>query len=498
MQEVSTAPQDAAVPAAGSRKRVFDCFNFSNEFEVLELRLAELYPVVDRFVICEATRTFHGQAKPLLLSREIPSRFKRYQDKMAVVAVTDMPASASPVDREHFQRNALRRGLSGMMPNDVVIISDCDEIVSPAAIEYMRAHDGYFLLDMAVYQFYANMQSMTAGWIKAFGYSWQLDAEVGDFNAHRAQELRSFHKFNGRNHRIPNGGWNFAFLGGAEQIRAKIKASADLQQHMGQLATPGAAERQLVTLREQGGGSLLKYVDVGADLPAALQRDPDAYVEKGLLKSPTERISELENLVAALDRETRIWEARLRYHAAEADYLRQSEHRGRNVALGRPATQSSVSIWSAKSAPTEDARGANNGLITGGHGFHTDHEDGPWWQVDLGMLCAIDQVWLFNRQQEAGRLRCFSILGSVDGTDWTILHQKTSSQVFGENLEPYIARIGDALDVRFVRIRLDGLEWLHFDECMVFATAPRPKQHWIIARDAAMIPPDLEPVAGSE
>ena len=62
-----------------------------------------------------------------------------------------MPASAPLRDRERFQRNALRRGLAGLAPQDIVIVSDCDEIVSPAAIEYMMAHEGYFALDMADY-----------------------------------------------------------------------------------------------------------------------------------------------------------------------------------------------------------------------------------------------------------------------------------------------------------------------------------------------------------
>jgi hypothetical protein len=473
-------------------KRVFDCFYFLNELEALELRLAELYSVVDRFVICESNRTFRGDIRPLSLTKELPSRFARYQDKVDLLQVTDMQASAPPRDRESFQRNALRRGLVDLAPQDIVIVSDCDEIVSPVAIEYMRAHEGYFSLDMADYQFYVNMQAMPSGWLKAFAYSWDLDAEVGDFSVSRAQEQRSFRKFNGRNHRVRNAGWRFALLGGAERIRSKVRASSHSEVKIGQLAGAGAAERQLVTLREASGGSLLTYVEVDGSFPSVVQRNLAAYEKMGLVKRSTERISELENMITVYDRETRICEARLRYHKAEIEYLRQSRGDGHNVALNRPATQSSVSSWSRRPIPAEDASGANNGLITGDQGFHTDREDGPWWQVDLGRPTAIDQVWLFNRQVEAGRLRHFSIHGSVDATDWTILFQKTDTKVFGENFEPYIARIGDAPEVRFVRIRLDGVDWLHFDECMVFARTSQPRQHWIIARDAAMVTTDLE------
>ena len=197
-------------------------------------------------------------------------------------------------------------------------------------------------------------------------------------------------------------------------------------------------------------------------------------------------------MFAACNHEALIYKAKLRYLKAEIDYLRQSGGDGFNVALNRPATQSSVSSWSKGPTPAEDASGANNGLITGDQGFHTGRENGPWWQVDLGKPTAIDQVWLFNRQVEARRLRHFSIHGSVDATNWTILFQKTDSKVFGENFEPYIARIADAPEVRFVRIRLDGEECLHFDECMVFARTKQSRQHWIVTRDAATVPVDSQ------
>ena len=51
--------------------RVFDCFTFYNEFEILELRLAELYDVVDHFVICEASTTPNNNTKPFYLKDNI-------------------------------------------------------------------------------------------------------------------------------------------------------------------------------------------------------------------------------------------------------------------------------------------------------------------------------------------------------------------------------------------------------------------------------------------
>ena len=54
-----------------------------------------------------------------------------------------------------------------------------------------------------------------------------------------------------------------------------------------------------------------------------------------------------------------------------------------NLALNRPALQSSTSIWSWHEDAALDAAGGNNGQVTGFYSFHTDFEHQPWWMVDL-------------------------------------------------------------------------------------------------------------------
>lgn len=140
-----------------------------------------------------------------------------------------------------------------------------------------------------------------------------------------------------------------------------------------------------------------------------------------------------------------------------------------NLALGRPATQSSVSVWSSFPTTETDARGANNGLIDGEAGFHTDKDVSPWWQVDLQATCVVDEVAIFNRQHCAFRLRRFSILASLDGARWVELFRKTDNPTFGDkDLRPYIALLPEGSVARFLRIRLDDTEHLHFCECQVF------------------------------
>jgi FkbM family methyltransferase len=139
-----------------------------------------------------------------------------------------------------------------------------------------------------------------------------------------------------------------------------------------------------------------------------------------------------------------------------------------NLALGRPATQSSISRWSKFPTPEADAAGANNGTIDGQPGFHTANEPHPWWQVDLQSICVISAVRVYNRQLCAYRMRHFRLLASLDGSHWLVIHRKTDDAEFGaKNLEPYTITLPPGSIARYLRIQLDAEDVLHFCECEV-------------------------------
>src|SRR5215207_4343303 len=98
--------------------RVFDCFPFFNELDVLEIRLAELDALVDCFVIVEATRTFTAKPKPLYYA-DNRERYDRFSHKIIHVVVDDLPLDA-PTHwiREAHQREAIMRGLTDARPED--------------------------------------------------------------------------------------------------------------------------------------------------------------------------------------------------------------------------------------------------------------------------------------------------------------------------------------------------------------------------------------------
>lgn len=117
--------------------KVFDCFTFYNEFDLLELRLEELWDVVDYFVIAEANTTHQSKPKPFLL-KDRWDDFKKYHSKIRHIMVDDMPCHPNTWVNENFQRRALERGLYDMKPEDLIIVGDGDEIVRPDVIKLIK------------------------------------------------------------------------------------------------------------------------------------------------------------------------------------------------------------------------------------------------------------------------------------------------------------------------------------------------------------------------
>jgi len=107
-----------------------------------------------------------------------------------------------------------------------------------------------------------------------------------------------------------------------------------------------------------------------------------------------------------------------------------------NIALNKPALQSSISPWSIGKTVEEDAAFGNNGRITGRSSFHTNKdENGPWWSIDFGAVHQVYGVRIFNRlEQEALTMRGNRFRIDVRGgvtKDWLLVRMKNDDSLFG-------------------------------------------------------------------
>lgn len=208
---------------------IYDCFTFFNELDLLEIRLHELNDVVDKFVIVEATKTFSNKNKPLFFDLN-KQRFHQFLPKIIHVVVDDFNLAESILDtpffqqtkkltsqnidtwtKEVYQRNCILRGLDKCNDNDIILISDIDEIPNKTTFNQLKNLTKIKAFEMKNYYFYFNFQG---------GDNINCARAVLKKNLTTPQEIRFSPDFD----IIKNGGWHFSYLGGIKNIQNKISS----------------------------------------------------------------------------------------------------------------------------------------------------------------------------------------------------------------------------------------------------------------------------------
>ncbi len=211
--------------------KIFDCFTFFNELDLLEFRLKFLNDYVDRFVIAESNLTFNGKPKPYYY-KEAKERFKEWEHKIIHILVKQNTAglifendnSYNPVSAawklENEQRNALIQASNQMDDSDLVIVSDLDEIPDPEVLKEINLAALPVAFSLLFHYYYLNCQNTgeNSRW-----WNGCIAATGRQFKDITPQGLRNNRDIYPA---IGSGGWHFSFLGGPEKISHKIKSFA--------------------------------------------------------------------------------------------------------------------------------------------------------------------------------------------------------------------------------------------------------------------------------
>lgn len=213
------------------KSEVYDCFTFFNELELLRLRLEELNGVVDHFVLVESPISFSGKTKPLYY-QENAHLFEPFKDKITHIIIREFPGLIGDEEKDHWyressSRDAILQGLTQCKDNDIILISDLDEIPKAEAIGRIKQHLSQFNglsrslrelfdetqlvcgLDMRLFMYTMNRENL-AGWYggsKATPYWMVL--------RHKPWGIKLFHHKYAM-HKIPNAGWHFNTMGGKD------------------------------------------------------------------------------------------------------------------------------------------------------------------------------------------------------------------------------------------------------------------------------------------
>ena len=207
-------------------KKIYDCFTFYNELDLLELRLEEHYNYVDYFVIAEANKTHQGRDKIYYLE-ENWDRYAKYHDKIIHIKVDDMPTHDNAWVLENYQRNALAKGYENADDNDIIVISDLDEVMRAETFELMREDNQHtvFICRCPLFYFKVNyiMVKPKSYWVngmampKKFMTSPQDLRNLTNWASSQPEDLVTDKVMT-----IQHAGWHFTYLGNTDHAKNKI------------------------------------------------------------------------------------------------------------------------------------------------------------------------------------------------------------------------------------------------------------------------------------
>ena len=199
--------------------KVYDCFIFNNELDLLELRLNILDPYVDKFIITDGDTTFSGNPKESVYLKN-KERFSKWEEKIIhnYIKIPQLPDTWA---REIYSRNSPME-LDIFEDDDLILTSDLDEIPNPEVIEARDEwinDDVHFSFQQKRYVYYINNYE-TDMWFgtRAATYKYLKNTTIHDIRENTENENQLTGSI------ITNGGWHFTFCGGEEMVKTKIES----------------------------------------------------------------------------------------------------------------------------------------------------------------------------------------------------------------------------------------------------------------------------------
>ena len=221
---------------------------YFDEDLLLDIRLNSLDKFVKKFVITEATYTHNGNKKKLNFDID---KFKKFKDKIIYIVVDQQPKNIlkfndldskeskgeklilNGMARDYFQREKLGDGLTGADDEDLILVSDLDEIPNLENLNLKQINDKIIIFEQKIFYYKLNL---------LYGkFLWQGTRAIKKKNLLSPQWLRNIKGKNYPKWRIDtffskkkysdlmfvkNGGWHFTCLKTPEQLEKKLLSYA--------------------------------------------------------------------------------------------------------------------------------------------------------------------------------------------------------------------------------------------------------------------------------
>ncbi len=223
---------------------IFDCFMYFDEDMLLDLRFHYLNQFVKKFVITEATYTHNGTKKKLNFDI---NKFKKFKDKITYIVVENQPDNILELSkndtkdkrgeklilngmaRDYFQRENLSRGLKDAIEDDLIIISDLDEIPNLNKLSFNQINNNIIIFEQKMFYYKLNLFYEDFSWqgskaVKKKNFispQWLRNIKGKKYPSWRIDTLFSKKKYSNLLF-INDGGWHFTCLRTPEELEKKL------------------------------------------------------------------------------------------------------------------------------------------------------------------------------------------------------------------------------------------------------------------------------------
>ena len=259
---------------------IFDCFQYFNEDHIADLRFNILDEYVDFFVVVESTVNHQGQTRKLHFDK---NKYKKFQSKIVYIEVDDTPDNIKKPHTggeslvEQHQRNSIMKGLNKSQDNDLIILSDVDEIPDLNKLKVFDKNK-YAVFSQKMFMYKLNLLNLNEN-------NWHGSKICLKKNLKSPQWLRNlkFKKYpfwridKQKNLQIiDNGGWHFAYLQDVRSISKKIKSFAHGEFNKAEIVSEKNIELKINQGEDVlGRGYKLKKIEIDSSYPKYIINNKD-------------------------------------------------------------------------------------------------------------------------------------------------------------------------------------------------------------------------------
>ena len=223
--------------------KIYDCFIYFDEELLLDIRFNILSKYVDKFIIVESKFSHRGEPKEPNFNI---NKYKKFQDKIEYILLDKNPNNLFEINkndtrinekiivngnlREFFQRNAILKGLKNADEEDLIIISDVDEIPNLEEINFSEIKNDPVFFNQIFCCFKLNLFSKMK-WCGSrmirkknlISPQWLRDIKDRNYSKLRFDTYFSKKKYTNIKF-VNDGGWHFSYLKNPEGVEKKLKS----------------------------------------------------------------------------------------------------------------------------------------------------------------------------------------------------------------------------------------------------------------------------------